>query len=371
MDTTYGLMFDPREFVKPTTLADNLAVTFTKCCLVPWNYGKAADVNDKGDRVPYKLTFRSELVPDAGQDYTDPFVNYWTAGNLDHFVPSIDQRTIAGGITPEQAVGLAKAQMSFPVTEELNYAGFFAIPRIIPANKADIKPLNQDTNFYYLLISLLLSGFPVEKLAADVRFLDGVRAHVNRAMPRDLDGREIVSKGTGKDGKEFKRGDVLLVTKLYGAGERAAVGGGGVVGGAPAGIGAPGIGTPAQAQASGGIGAPTTMAPAAGVPAAFGGNSGLGTAAQVPAGIDLGAAEAEIVKYITGTKNLRASSSKLTEYFLGASFPAERAVKAAMVSLVTNTGFMNDPARPWYLDASNGLYTQKPAETVAAQQVDE
>lgn len=139
------------------------------------------------------LAARLTIQPkdDDGDDDGDPFVQHWSAGSLDSFVPSQDGKT--------------------PADED--EAGPYAL-RV--GKKAQ---LNNNTNYAHLMRSAIESGeaakgkpFTRENLTASIECLVGLDAHWDRVPQAKRSG--LVEDG---DGKRVR--DVLTVTDVFGYGD--------------------------------------------------------------------------------------------------------------------------------------------------------
>lgn len=128
---------------------------------------------------------------DAGADDDDRFIEqYWSAGSMDHFRPSMD------GKEPTSGRGMEME------------AGVYAI------RVGTRTALANNTNTAQLMRSLLDAQFPRDKFSPDVRFMEGVKGHWNR-LPPDKKGGQFKDQTPEQAAKASKR-DVLCLTRFDG-----------------------------------------------------------------------------------------------------------------------------------------------------------
>lgn len=131
------------------------------------------------------------LDVDKGADDDDRFiVQYWSAGSLEHFRPSMD------GKEPTSGTGME--------TE----AGVYAL------RVGQRTALHNNTNAAQLMRSLLDAQFPRDKFKPDVRFMEGAKGHWNR-LPPDKKGGQFKDQTAEQAAKSSKR-DVLCLTRFDG-----------------------------------------------------------------------------------------------------------------------------------------------------------
>ena len=115
---------------------------------------------------------------------------YWSAGNLDQFRPSMD------GANPTPGEGMAIE------------------PGTCAIRVGDRTALNNNTNAAQLMRSLLDAQFPRDKFNPNVQFLEGLKGHWNR-LPPDKKGGQFRDQTPEQAAKASKR-DVLCLTRFDG-----------------------------------------------------------------------------------------------------------------------------------------------------------
>ena len=130
---------------------------------------------------------------DVGKEADDDerFIHqFWSAGNMDHFRPSMDGKEPTGGTGME--IG----------------------PGVYAIRVGQRTALNNNTNAAQLMRSLLDAQFPREKFSPDVRFMEGLKGHWNR-LPPDKKGGQFKDQTPEQRDKASKR-DVLCLTRFDG-----------------------------------------------------------------------------------------------------------------------------------------------------------
>ena len=126
-----------------------------------------------------------------GADDDERFIHqFWSAGNMDHFRPSMDGKEPTGGTGME--IG----------------------PGVYAIRVGQRTALNNNTNAAQLMRSLLDAQFPREKFSPDVRFMEGLKGHWNR-LPPDKKGGQFKDQTPEQRDKASKR-DVLCLTRFDG-----------------------------------------------------------------------------------------------------------------------------------------------------------
>jgi len=158
-------------------LMDDFDGTIVKARLVPWDYNGNID----HDVLAVALT----IQPDNDNE----FVQHYSCGELDNFMPSMDGETAVD-----------------PAGEGEALEGIYALK----VGKKD--QLNNNTNWAHFLKALIDAQFDVTKITAAVSFVEGVYGHFNRIPQKKRSG--IVVNTTAKDGKTARANDILVVTEL-------------------------------------------------------------------------------------------------------------------------------------------------------------
>ena len=192
-------------------LKSDFRVRFDKVVYCPWDYNGTVDPPALGVRVE-----GTELDVDSGEPLEDakPYVEYWSAGDLDAWAPSEDGRTPA----------------------ENDEGGVGEGPYAIKVGKR--SQLNNNTNFAHLMRSIIEAGAASKKFLADEHLtssldcLETLDVHIDRVPQQkrsgmldtkkkkdedDDDEDEAPKKGASKSGTK----DIPVVTKVYGYGAKA------------------------------------------------------------------------------------------------------------------------------------------------------
>lgn len=170
----------------PGGLPDKFSGTILKARFAPWNYNGSIDHDVLAVAVTYK--------PDAGQDVPEePFTQHYSAGDLDHFRPSMD------GKNPVDPNGDG---------EELE--GVYAIK----VGKRD--QLTNNTNWAHWMREAIKAGFPVKEVVPNLEFLTGVRGFFTQIPQQKRSGIQVqaADEGDAEGGKQ-RRGKTILVMERY------------------------------------------------------------------------------------------------------------------------------------------------------------
>lgn len=159
-------------------LKDDFDGLITKSRLVPWDY----DGNIDHDILAVALTIQVD-----GED--EPFVQHYSAGELESFVPSMD------GENPVDMSGEDKSEME----------GIYAL------GVGSKTGLNNNTNWAHFIGALIAAGFDKAAITADVRFCEGVYGHFNRVAQKKRSG--IVNQNEQQNTKK-RNNDILVVTEI-------------------------------------------------------------------------------------------------------------------------------------------------------------
>lgn len=187
-------------------LPDDFNGRMDKVRIVPFNY--------LGNRAEYSLAVRVDITPDEDSGL-DPFSQYYTAGNLAEFVPTIDGKTPVGA-TVDQYLELAAGEGVIPDDEIGEYEG----TEFLPIGKK--TGVANNSNFALFLAALLSlpEGPKIREIwSKQVSFLEGMVCHFNRLEPdnKTKKSRSGLQEGAGAgDGSKERKGDgkILLPTEL-------------------------------------------------------------------------------------------------------------------------------------------------------------
>lgn len=169
-------------------LPDDFDGVISEVRFVPWNY--PTESKPEGSIDHHILAARVTI---EREDDGAPVVQHYSAGELEHFAPSMD------GESPVDLNGEDIAEME----------GVYAY------KVGKKEALASSSNWSHFLTALYEAGLPYEEMSPDVRFLEGLTAHFNRVPQRKRSG--MGSDQGGGDGKRVK--EILVITEIK---ERAA-----------------------------------------------------------------------------------------------------------------------------------------------------
>lgn len=180
---------DPDDFID-TGLVDEVYAEVTLSRLEPYNYG--------GNQSKYSLALHLELEGfGESEDVKIPPV-YYSAGDLNLFVPSMDGYEPAG-LTVEQYQDLASGEGSLDDDEIADCQGIYAYQ----VGKYD--NISKSTNLHHFLTALRQAGFDKEKLASgDFSEIEGLKAFWTRQPQRS---RKGMKSGEGEADSSSDNGD--------------------------------------------------------------------------------------------------------------------------------------------------------------------
>lgn len=167
-------------------LADDFDGEITKVRFVPWDY------DGKIDR--HVLAVAMTIVPDEDSDLEE-FIQVYSAGDLDHFAPSMDG---------EEPVDLDEG-------EEEDLEGIYAL------RVGRREQLNNNTNWAHFIGAAIDAGFPQEDLGASCDCFEGIRAHFNRVPQKKRAG--IMQSDEEED--QPRRNDILVISEILEAESKA------------------------------------------------------------------------------------------------------------------------------------------------------
>jgi hypothetical protein len=166
-------------------LKDDFDGTVLKARFVPWDYD--------GNIDHHILAVALTIQPD---DEDTPFVQHYSAGELESFVPSMDGKT---------SVDLDNGE-----GEQLE--GIYAMK----VGRRD--QLNNNTNWAHFIGAALDAKFPREKLGSTCTFIEGVHGHWNRIPQKKRSGIVVQPAAEGKR----RSSDILVLTSITEGGKATA-----------------------------------------------------------------------------------------------------------------------------------------------------
>lgn len=162
-------------------LMDDFDGRITKARAVPWDYNGSID--------HYVLGIALTIEPlEAGE--FDPFVQTYSAGDLENFAPSQD------GSNPVDLEGISE------ITEDQE--GEY----VVRVGKKE--QMNNNTNWAHFMQALREAGFDASKITPSLSFVEGVAGHFNRVAQKKRSG--IIARPT--EGEKKRSSDVLVITEL-------------------------------------------------------------------------------------------------------------------------------------------------------------
>lgn len=166
-------------------LADDFNGLVTKARLVPWNYGGSID--------HYILAVAVTIKPDEDSGF-DEFTQYYSAGELDFFAPSMDG---------ENPVDIDSWSGNDEDIEEVE--GVYAL------KVGQRAQLNNNSNYAHLLGALVDAGVDQDTMTTDIRWMEGIYGHWNRVPQKKRSGIQVQPAA---DGKEQRERTLLVLTEL-------------------------------------------------------------------------------------------------------------------------------------------------------------
>lgn len=167
-------------------LADDFDGIVREACYAPFDY--MGNIDEPVLAIALKIE-RLDVGKDADDD--DRFIQqYWSAGSMEHFRPSMDGKEATSGEGMEMGAGVYALRVGSKTA------------------------LNNNTNAAQLMRSLLDAQFPRDKFSPDVRFMEGIKGHWNR-LPPDKKGGQFKDQTAEQAAKASKR-DVLCLTRFDG-----------------------------------------------------------------------------------------------------------------------------------------------------------
>lgn len=170
---------NPADFIAGGLL-DDFDGRITRARLVPWDYNGNAD--------HFSLAVALTIQPDEGNEFTQ----YYSAGSLEHFVPSMDSKVPVNldAWTPQRDPD------DNSVTNTAEVEGVFAY------KVGKRAQLNNNTNYAHFLGKLVELNFDPSNITPDIRFLEGIYGHFDRIPQQE---RNL------KNQKERKTAATILV----------------------------------------------------------------------------------------------------------------------------------------------------------------
>ena len=159
-------------------LADDFDGEIVKARFVPWNYG--------GNMDSYVLAASVTIEPDEESGF-DTFTQFYSAGDLEFFVPSVD------GSEPVDL-------------EEWDEDDIEDVEGIYAFQVGRREQLSNSSNFADFISKLVAAGYDAN-IEANIDFLEGISGHFNRVPQRKRSG--IVSTDS-----EDRQRTILVLTEI-------------------------------------------------------------------------------------------------------------------------------------------------------------
>jgi hypothetical protein len=160
-------------------LKDDFDGEVVKARLVPWDYD--------GNLDHHILAVALTVQPD---DENEPFVQHYSCGELEQFVPSMDGKS--------------------PV--DLENGEGEALEGIYALRVGKKEQLNNNTNWAHFVGAVIDAGFPKGQLGAAVTFIEGTYGHWNRVPQKKRSG--IVVQPQQGENKRARSNDILVITEI-------------------------------------------------------------------------------------------------------------------------------------------------------------
>jgi hypothetical protein len=165
-------------------LMDDFDGTITKARFVPWDYNGSID--------HHILAVAVEITPDEGQG--DPFTQHYSAGDLEHFAPSVD------GVDPVDLESWDPKKDAIDAVE-----GEYAV------RTGRKEQMNNNTNWASFISAGLDAGFDKAALSASVACFEDTHGHFNRVPQKKRSG--LVTQAAA-DGQKARSNDILVLTEI-------------------------------------------------------------------------------------------------------------------------------------------------------------
>lgn len=160
-------------------LKDDFDGEVLKARLVPWDYD--------GNIDHHILAVALTIKPDEDDE---PFVQHYSCGELEQFVPSMDGET--------------------PV--DLHNGEGEALEGIYALRVGRKEQMNNNTNWAHFIGASIDAGFPKSSIGAAVSFIEGVYGHWNRIPQKKRSG--IITQPAGTDNNKKRSNDILVITEI-------------------------------------------------------------------------------------------------------------------------------------------------------------
>lgn len=185
-------------------LKDDFKGIIRKVRLCPWDYD---------GKIPhYVLAVAVTIEEKEPEDPKNPiFVQHYSAGDLDSFIPSMDGET---GVDLAADAPQAPEDGADEATVDAYHQALSAykesLEGIYALRVGKKEQLNNNTNWAHFIRAALEARFPVEKLTAAVSCFEGVEAQFNRVPQAQRKG--LVKAQAAEEKK--RANDILVITEI-------------------------------------------------------------------------------------------------------------------------------------------------------------
>lgn len=178
MSSSKVASMNPDSFIQGG-LADDFDGVITKVRFCPWNYNGSID--------HHVLAVAVTIRPDDEEEFTQ----YYSAGDLEQFVPSMDG---------ENGVNLAAEN-----AEPADLEGIYAL------RVGKKEGLASSSNWAQFIGAAVEANFPKDRITPDVTFFEGTRGHFNRIPQKKRSG---LVQTKPEDGKNNRNKEILVLTEF-------------------------------------------------------------------------------------------------------------------------------------------------------------
>lgn len=161
-------------------LKDDFDGVIEKARYVPWDYNGSLDHHV----LAVALTIRPE-----GEE---PFVQHYSAGDLENFVPAAEDGTLV----------------------DLDNGEGEDLEGVAARRVGKKEQMSSSSNWAAFVSAALDAGFPRTEVSPLITFIEGTSAHFNRIPQKKRSG--IVSQAAGGDEKTNRSKDILVITEYKG-----------------------------------------------------------------------------------------------------------------------------------------------------------
>lgn len=172
-------------------LLDDVDARIEKVRFVPWDYNGSIPNHILAVRVDY------QPLDAQGKNDGEIYEQHYSAGDLEHYVPSMDGENPAPGLEHFGEQG----------NDDSTAEGVYAL------RVGKKEGLSNTSNWAQYLVAALDAKFPKDRFSAAVSFLEGALVHVNRVPQKKRAGLVKAEPATGD---KKRNNDILVITEFKG-----------------------------------------------------------------------------------------------------------------------------------------------------------